>query len=153
MQSSPPQQVPPHIQSTSKPDPFYGHEYIAPMRSFHHASVRLSRIPAHIYGFTSKTPLFYSLRTASDQTSFIRHVYRPHPSPALKSLFSHRPRVLGSSTFHLRFHDRVKGYLRRHVFEQIVAQGMFTSAGSTRWNARWVAILSGNSLDSRGIVM
>jgi hypothetical protein len=90
----------------------------------------MSRVPSYILGLKYQTPAFHRLRSAPDETTLIRDFRIAGLAATTEGSLPYGSRFLGASTVYICFHDRIKGHLRRHLFEQvkswsIVGQGMF----------------------------
>jgi len=80
----------------------------------------MSRVPSYILGLKYQTPAFHRLRSAPDETTLIRDFRIAGLAASTEGSLPYGSRFLGPSTVYICFHDRIKGHLRRHLFEQVV---------------------------------
>ena len=80
----------------------------------------MSRVTPDILGLNNQTPKFYRLRPPSNEAPQLRHFRCLGSLATAQSPLPYRPRLLRTSSLYLCLHDRLKGHLRRHLFEQIV---------------------------------
>ena len=80
----------------------------------------MSRVPSYILGLKYQTPAFHRLRSAPDETTLIRDFRIAGLAASTEGSLPYGWRFLGASTVYICFHDRIKGHLRRHLFEQVV---------------------------------
>ena len=104
----------------TQPDPYYGHENTARLCGLHHSPLRMSRVPSYILGLKYQTPAFHHLRSAPDKTTLICDFCIAGLAATTEGSLPYGSRFLGALTVYICFHDRIKGYLRRHLFEQVM---------------------------------
>ena len=73
-----------------------------------------------ILGLKYQTPAFHRLCSALDETTLIHDLCIAGLTATTEGSRPYGLRFLGPSTVYICFHDRIKGHLRRHLFEQVV---------------------------------
>lgn len=90
------------------------------MRTFHHTPVCLPRVSPILIQLDGQITSFHSVCAPQDETPLVCHLCRTSPAPATQSAFSDGSGVVGSPSFHISVHARLKGHLRRHLLQQVV---------------------------------
>jgi hypothetical protein len=148
--AAPPQPLP------TRPDPYYGHENTAKLcsRFVTRLGLHVQSTPLHPRAQTHEAPVLHCLRFAPDKTTLMRDFRSSGLAAASESEVPYSSRFLGPSAVHLCVYDRLKSYLRRHIFEQVLVyswageSGCFSRARSIRWNVRCVIPWIGSSTSS-----